>query len=146
MNNNFTKKDVLKIVKERDIKFINLWFADITGQMKGFTITQDELEGALEDGMGFDGSSIKGFARIDESDMIALPDPKTFIILPYKSKDKLVAGMICDILNPDRTPYLGDSRYILRRNLERAKEKGYTFNVGPELEFLYLKMIKPHKF
>jgi len=139
MNNNFSKKDVLKIVKERDIKFINLWFADITGQMKGFTITQDELEGALEDGMGFDGSSIKGFARIDESDMIALPDPKTFIILPYKSKDKLVAGMICDILNPDRTPYLGDSRYILRKNLEKAKEKGYTFNVGPELEFFIFK-------
>jgi len=79
-----SKKDVLKIVKERDVKFIRLWFADITGQMKGFAITKEELEGALNDGMGFDGSSIKGFARIDESDMIAMPDPSTFMLLPYR--------------------------------------------------------------
>lgn len=139
MPNNLTKKDVLKIVKERDVKFIRLWFSDITGQMKGFTITNEELEGALEEGMGFDGSSIKGFARIDESDMIALPDPSTFTILPYRPREKGVAGMLCDILNPDRTPYQGDSRFALKRVLEKAKAKGYDFYIGPELEFFIFK-------
>ncbi len=139
MGNKFNKKDVLKIVKERDIRFIELWFADISGQMKGFSITDEELEGAVEEGMGFDGSSIKGFARIDESDMIALPDPATFTVLPYRPKERPVAGMFCDILNPDRSPYLGDSRYILRKNLEKASQKGYTFYVGPELEFFIFK-------
>ncbi len=138
-NSNLTKKDVLKIAKEKDVKFIRLWFADITGQMKGFSITREELEGALEDGMGFDGSSIKGFARIDESDMIAMPDPTTFTILPYRPKEKAVAGMLCDILNPDRTPYQGDSRYTLKRILKKAEEKGYTFYVGPELEFFIFR-------
>ncbi|OPX28329.1 MAG: glutamine synthetase [Candidatus Omnitrophica bacterium 4484_171] len=139
MNNKFSKKDVLKIVKERDVKFIRLWFADITGQMKGFAITKEELEGALDDGMGFDGSSIKGFARIDESDMIAMPDPSTFMLLPYRPKEKAVAGMICDILNPDRTPYQGDSRYALKKALQNAKSKGYDFYIGPELEFFIFK-------
>lgn len=134
-----TKEDVLKIAQEKDVKFIRLWFADITGQMKGFTITKEELEDALEDGMGFDGSSIKGFARIDESDMIAMPDFSTFTILPYRPKEKAVAGMLCDILNPDRTPYQGDSRYILKKTLDKAKEKKFTFYVGPELEFFIFK-------
>ncbi|MBN1354322.1 MAG: glutamine synthetase [Candidatus Omnitrophica bacterium] len=138
-NNNITKKDVLKIAKEKDVKFIRLWFADITGQMKGFAITREELENALEDGMGFDGSSIKGFARIDESDMIAMPDPSTFTILPYRPKEKAVAGMLCDILNPDRTPYQGDSRYILKKVLDKAKSKGFEFYIGPELEFFIFK-------
>lgn len=136
---NLTKKDVLRLVKEKDVNFIKLWFADITGQMKGFSITRAELEGALEEGMGFDGSSIKGFARIDESDMMAMPDPSTFTILPYRPKEKAVAGMLCDIVNPDGTPYQGDSRYILKKNLEKAKEKGYTFYTGPELEFFIFK-------
>ncbi|MCM8762057.1 MAG: type I glutamate--ammonia ligase [Candidatus Omnitrophica bacterium] len=136
---NITKEDVLREVKEKDVKFIRLWFADITGQMKGFTITTEELKHALEDGMGFDGSSIKGFARIDESDMVAMPDPSTFMILPYRPKEKAVAGMICDILNPDRTPYEGDSRYILKKQLEKIANKGYTFYVGPELEFFIFK-------
>ena len=138
-NTKFTKKDVLKSVKDNDIKFIRLWFSDITGQMKGFAITKEELEDALEDGMGFDGSSIKGFARIDESDMIAMPDPTTFRILPYRPKEKGVAGMLCDVLNPDRTPYKGDPRYILKKTLERAKKKGYDFYIGPELEFFIFK-------
>ncbi len=138
-NSNLNKKDVLRIVKEKDVHFIRLWFADITGQMKGFAITREELEGALEEGMGFDGSSIKGFARIDESDMIAMPDPTTFTVLPYRPQEKAVAGMLCDILNPDRTPYQGDPRYILRKGLERAREKGFTFYVGPELEFFIFK-------
>ncbi len=139
MKSKLSKKDILKIVKERDVKFIRLWFSDITGQMKGFAITREELEGALEDGMGFDGSSIKGFARIDESDMIAMPDTSTFTILPYRPKEKAVAGMLCDILNPDRTPYWGDSRYILKKTLENAKSKGYKFYIGPELEFFIFK-------
>lgn len=139
VNNNLTKKDVLKMAKEKDVKFIRLWFADITGQMKGFSITREELEHALEDGMGFDGSSIKGFARIDESDMIAMPDASTFMLLPYRPKEQAEAGMLCDILNPDRSAYQGDSRYVLKKMLDKATQKGYTFNIGPELEFFIFK-------
>ncbi|UCD70711.1 MAG: glutamine synthetase, partial [Syntrophobacterales bacterium] len=134
-----TQKDVLKIVKERDVKFIRLWFTDILGQLKSFAITDDELEGAFNEGMGFDGSSIKGFARIDESDMLARPDPVTFQIVPWRPKEKAVVRMFCDILNPEGSPYEGDPRYVLKRNLSRLKEKGYTFYVGPELEYFYFK-------
>ena len=136
---NLSKKDVLSAAEEKNIKFIRLWFADITGQMKGFTITREELADALEDGMGFDGSSIQGFARIEESDMIAMPDTSTFTILPYRPKEEAEAGMLCDILNPDKTPYQGDSRYILKKALQVAKEKGFDFYVGPELEFFIFK-------
>ncbi len=134
-----TKEDVLKLVKEQDVKFIRIWFTDILGQLKSFAITSEELEGAFDEGMGFDGSSIKGYARIDESDMIAKPDPTTFQILPWRPKEKAVARMFCDVLKPDGTPYEGDPRYALKRNLERLKEKGYTFYLGPELEFFYFK-------
>ncbi len=137
-----TQKDVWKIVKERDVKFIRLWFTDILGQLKSFAITDDELEGAFNEGMGFDGSSIKGFARIDESDMLAMPDPVTFQLVPWRPKEKAVARMFCDILNPDGSPYEGDPRYVLKRNLERLKEVGYTFYVGPELEYFYFKSDK----
>ncbi len=133
------KPEVLRLVREKDVKFIRLWFSDITGQMKGLTITREELSDALEDGMGFDGSSIKGFARIDESDMIALPDPSTFAILPYRPREKAVAGMLCDILNPDKTPYQGDPRYILKKILDKAQDLGYLFNIGPELEFFIFR-------
>jgi len=133
------KEEVMKLAKEKNVKFIRLWFSDITGQMKGFTITIEELEHAMEDGMGFDGSSIKGFARIDESDMIAMADPATFTVLPYRPKDKAVAGMLCDVLNPDKTPYDGDSRYILKKELDKLKKMGYTYYVGPELEFFIFK-------
>jgi len=135
----FSKTEVLKLVRENDIKFIRLWFSDITGQMKGFTITREELPSALEDGMGFDGSSIKGFARIDESDMIAMPDTSTFTILPYHPKEEAVAGMLCDILNPGGDPYQGDPRYVLKKMLAKAEDKGFVFNVGPELEFFIFK-------
>jgi len=131
--------EVLSAVKKQDVKFIRLWFTDILGQLKSFAIPPEELEGAFAEGMGFDGSSIKGFARIDESDMLAKPDPSTFAMLPWRPKEKAVARMFCDILQPDGTPYEGDSRYILKRNLEQLKEKGYTFNVGPELEYFYFK-------
>jgi glutamine synthetase len=137
-----TEKDVSKIVKERDVKFIRLWFTDILGQLKSFAITDDELEGAFEEGMGFDGSSIKGFARIDESDMLARPDPLTFQLLPWRPKEKAVGRMFCDILNPDGSPYEGDPRYVLKRNLSMLKEMGYIFYVGPELEYFYFKSSK----
>jgi len=134
-----TREDVLRFVKDNDVKFIRIWFTDILGQLKSFAITSEELEGAFEEGMGFDGSSIKGYARIDESDMVAKPDPTTFQLLPWRPKEKAVARMFCDVLNPDGTPYEGDPRYALKRNLERLKEKGYTFYLGPELEYFYFK-------
>jgi len=137
-----TKEDVLKIVKERDVKFIRLWFTDILGQLKSFAITDDELEGAFDEGMGFDGSSIKGFARIDESDVLARPDPGTFQLVPWRPKEKAVARMFCDILNPDGSPYEGDPRYVLKRNLEGLRGMGYIFYVGPELEYFYFKSAK----
>jgi glutamine synthetase len=107
--------------------------------LKGFAITIDELEGALDEGMGFDGSSIQGYARIDESDMIAKPDPKTFKILPWRPKENAVGRMFADIYEPDGTPYKGDPRWVLKRNLKKAQDLGYTFYVGPELEYFYFK-------
>lgn len=134
------KGDILKIVKSEDVKFIRLWFTDILGQVKSFAITDNELKGALENGMGFDGSSITGYQDIEESDMIAMPDPNTFAILPWRPAEKKVARMICNILNPDRTPYAGDPRYVLKRALERAKKMGFDhFYLGPELEYFYFK-------
>jgi glutamine synthetase len=130
---------VLKMTKEHDIKFVNLWFTDILGFLKSFSITIEELEHAMEDGMGFDGSSIEGYARIDESDMIALPDPDTFQLLPWRPREQSVGRMFCDIYKPEGTPFEGDPRYILKQNLKRAAELGYTFYVGPELEFFYFK-------
>ncbi|MGA1841936.1 MAG: glutamine synthetase family protein [bacterium] len=135
-----SKDEILKIVKERDVKFIRLWFTDILGQVKSFSITESELEGALENGMGFDGSSITGYQSIEESDMIAMPDPNTFQLLPWRPKEKAVARMICDILTPDKKPYEGDPRYVLKRALQRAKDLGYDhYYLGPELEFFYFK-------
>lgn len=133
------KKHIMELVEEHNVKFIRLWFTDILGQIKSFAITSEELDTAFDEGMGFDGSSIKGYARIDESDMIAKPDPATFQLIPWRPKEKAVARMFCDILNPDGTPYEGDPRYALKRNLERLKEKGYTLYLGPELEFFYFK-------
>jgi len=132
-------ENVLKMAKENDVKFIRLWFTDVLGVLKGFAITIDELEGALEEGMGFDGSSIQGYARIDESDMIAKPDPKTFQILPWRPKENAVGRMFADIYEPDGTPYKGDPRYVLKRNLKKAEDLGFTFYVGPELEYFYFK-------
>jgi glutamine synthetase len=137
------KKDyehVLKKVKDEKVRFIRLWFTDVLGILKSFSISPEELEGAFEEGMGFDGSSIEGFARIEESDMVARPDPTTFQFLPWRYKDDMgVARMFCDILKPDGTPYEGDPRYALKRNLKKAADMGYQFLVGPELEFFYFK-------
>jgi glutamine synthetase len=134
------KEYVLKMAKEHDVKFIRMWFTDILGFLKSFSITVEELEGALAEGMGFDGSSIEGFARIDESDMVALPDPDTFQMLPWRPQERnTVARMFCDILMPGGEPFEGDPRYVLKRNLKRAADLGYTFYVGPELEYFYFR-------
>jgi glutamine synthetase len=131
---------VLKTAKEHDVKFIRLWFTDILGMLKSFAITVEELEGALQEGMGFDGSSIEGFARIDESDMVALPDPDTFDLLPWRPREhRAVARMFCDILRPGGQPFEGDPRFVLKRNLKLAADLGYTYYVGPELEYFYFK-------
>jgi len=135
-----TNKDILKIVKEKNVRFIRLWFTDVLGFLKGFAISPSELEGALEEGMGFDGSSIEGFARIEESDMIARPDPDTFAILPWRAGEEYsVARMFCDIYEPSGKPFEGDPRFVLKKNLAKAKELGFTYNVGPELEYFYFK-------
>ena len=130
---------VLKTAKEQNVKFIRLWFTDILGFLKSFSITVEELETALTEGMGFDGSSIEGYARIDESDMIALPDPDTFQLLPWRPKSQSVARMFCDIVKPGGESFVGDPRYVLKNNLKRAADMGYTFYVGPELEYFYFK-------
>ena len=137
---NEAKEYVLKTAKEHDVKFIRLWFTDILGFLKSFAITVEELEGALEEGMGFDGSSIEGFTRIDESDMMALPEPETFQLLPWRPKEhNAVARMFCNIIKPEGAAFEGDPRFVLKRNLQRAADLGYTYYVGPELEYFYFK-------
>ena len=132
-----TKDDVLKLVEEKDVEFIRIWFTDVLGFLKSFAITPPELEGAFEEGLGFDGSSIRGFRDIHESDCVAWPDASTFQILPWRPKEKAVARMFADITNPDGTPLESDPRYVLRQMVKKASDKGYTFYVGPELEFFY---------
>ena len=136
------KKDVewvLRQCRDLNVAFVRLWFTDVLGILKSFAITLNELETAMAEGMGFDGSSIEGFARIEESDMIAFPDPSTFTLLPWRPQDGPVARMFCDIRRSDGQPYEGDPRYALRRMLRKAEKMGYTFYVGPELEYFYLK-------
>ena len=133
------EQDVFNVVKETEVSFIQFWFTDVLGILKSFAVTPSELEEGVTEGMGFDGSSIEGFARIEESDMIAKPDPTTFQFLPWRPGDKPVARMFCDILQPDGTPYEGDPRYVLKRVLKKAADKGYTYYVGPELEYFYFE-------
>ena len=133
------EQDVFNVVKEKEVSFIQFWFTDVLGILKSFAVTPSELEEGVTEGMGFDGSSIEGFARIEESDMIAKPDPTTFQFLPWRPGDKPVARMFCDILQPDGTPYEGDPRYVLKRVLKKAADKGYTYYVGPELEYFYFE-------
>lgn len=131
---------VLKTAREHDVKFVWLWFTDILGFLKSFSIGIDELEDTLHEGMGFDGSSIQGFARIDESDMVAMPDPDTFQLVPWIPKEHTaVARMFCDIITPGGEPFEGDPRLVLKKNLEQAAKLGYTYYVGPELEYFYFK-------
>jgi len=135
-----TKDEIIEQVIENDVEFIRLWFTDINGILKSFAITEDELETALKQGMGFDGSSITGFQDIEESDMIAMPDTNTFAILPWRPQEKAVARMICDVQQPGGQPYEGDPRYVLRRALEKMEKMGFNhFYVGPELEYFYFK-------
>lgn len=131
----YTKEDIFRIVEEEDVEFIRLQFTDIFGTLKNVAITSSQLEKALNNEIMFDGSSIEGFARIEESDMYLYPDLDTFAIFPWRPSTGKVARFICDVYNADRTPFEGDPRLILRRQIERATKLGYTFNVGPELEF-----------
>jgi len=134
------KEYILKTAKEQNVKFIRMWFTDILGFLKSFAITVHELEDALEEGVGFDGSSIEGFVRIDESDMVALPDPNTFQLLPWRPKEHAaVARMFCDIFTPSKEPFEGDPRYVLKKNLKKVADMGYIYYVGPELEYFYFK-------
>lgn len=130
---------VLRAAQERNVKFVQLWFTDILGLLKSTAIITEELETALEEGVTFDGAAIEGFARQDESDMIALPDPNTFTLLPFSGADGGVARMFCDIMEPGGIPTETDPRYILKRQLKMAADMGYTFYVGPEVEFFYFK-------
>ncbi|MDP2234465.1 MAG: glutamine synthetase family protein [Actinomycetota bacterium] len=136
---NHLRDGAITAIKDKDIEFVHLWFTDVLGFLKTFVITADELENAMEEGMGFDGSSIEGFARIEESDMIALPDPTTLKIMPWRQDEQLVATMFCNIVRPEGGPFEGDPRHVLQRTLAKAAELGFTFNVGPELEYYYLK-------
>ncbi len=128
---------VLRTVEERGVRFIRLWFTDILGFLKSFSITPQELENAFAEGMSFDGSAIEGFARVQESDMVARPDANTFALLPWRPDNEPSARMFCDILLPDGSPFEGDPRWVLKRNLARASEAGFTFFVAPELEYFY---------
>jgi len=130
---------VLRTVEERGVRFVRLWFTDVLGTLKSFAITPAELETALEEGMTFDGSAIEGYSRVQESDMLARPDPATFEIVPWRGDDAPVARMFCDIHTFDGEPFEGDPRYVLKRNLERARERGFTFYAGPEIEFFYFR-------
>lgn len=135
----YDKATVLQAIEDHDVHFIRFWFTDVLGNLKAFELTRDQIEAAFEEGMGFDGSSIEGFARIHESDMLAYPDPTTFQILPRKSCGKTAARMFCNVVHPDGKPYGADPRFALRRMLKKAEDMGYTMNIGPELEFFYFK-------
>ena len=136
---------VLRTVEERGIRFVQLWFTDVLGTPKGFNITSAELENALDEGMTFDGSAIDGFSRVQEADVLARPDPKTFQLLPWHHDDAQVARVFCDIANLNGTPFEGDPRHALRRTLERARAAGFTFFASPEVEFFYFADADPER-
>jgi glutamine synthetase len=134
-----TKDSVLNAIEENKVKYVRLWFADILGQLKGMSVTPREMETIFNEGQGFDGSSVEGFVRIEESDLVAWPDPRTFRILPWSVNEEKVAFMMCDITRPDGTPFAGDSRHILKKVLKKAQDKNWTFYCGPEIEYFYFK-------
>ena len=133
----FDKDYVIKTVEERGVHFVRFWFTDVLGMLKSFAVTDTELENAFSEGMGFDGSSIDGFTRLEESDMIAIPSPESFQVLPWRPTEQGVGRMFCDIVTPDGEPFEGDPRYALRRMTDKAAALGYTMYVGPELEYFY---------
>ena len=132
---------VLRMARDRKVKFVRLWFTDILGILKSVAIIADELETALEEGITFDGAAIEGFSRETESDMIALPDPETFVILPFQDDEGAVARLFCDIIRPDGSPAQTDPRHILKAQLKEAAKMGFTFYVGPEVEYFYFKQM-----
>ncbi len=129
----------MKKARDNNVRFVRLWFSDILGQLKSFAITIDELEEVMEEGAGFDGSAIEGFARSDESDMRAMPDPSTFEILPWRPKENAVASMFADIVDVNGNSFSGDPRQCLKRSLKKASDLGFTFYVGPEIEYFYFQ-------
>lgn len=137
---NAMKKEVLEKAREAGVKFVRLQFTDIFGVLKNVAITVEQLGKALDGELMFDGSSIHGFTRIEESDMYLRPDPSTFVVFPWRPREGAVARLICDIYNPDGTPFQGDPRYALKKALAEAKEMGYTMNVGPECEFFLFQV------
>lgn len=145
LNKKYTKEDIVKIVEREDIRFIRLQFTDIFGFCKNVAITRNQLQRALENKCMFDGSSIEGFVRIEESDMYLYPDLDTFMIYPWSEKQGKVARIICDVYRPDGTPFDGDPRYILKRVIKEANQMGYTFNVGPECEFFLFETDENNK-
>ena len=128
---------VLRSVEQRDTRFVRLWFVDILGRLKNFAISPEDLEVAFEEGIGFDGSAIEGFATPEEADMLAFPDASTFQILPWRPSHNGVARVFCDVCTPDRKPFAGDPRDALRRMFRKAEKAGYLLNVGAELEYYY---------
>jgi glutamine synthetase len=135
---------VLRALEERDVRFVRLWFTDVLGSLKSVAVAPAELEGAFSEGIGFDGSAIEGLARVTESDMLLQPDPATFQILPWRGEGPSTARMFCDIAMPDGSPSYADPRYVLKRTLSRAAEKGFSFYTHPEIEF-YLFQGRPGK-
>ena len=131
----YTREDIIRLVREEDIQFIRMQFTDIFGQLKNVAITASQIQRALAGQIMMDGSSIEGFVRVEESDQYLWPDLDTFAILPWRPQYGKVARLICDVHNPDGTPFVGDPRNVLKRVLRRAEELGLSFNVGPELEF-----------
>lgn len=133
---------VLRALEERDVRFVRLWFTDVLGYLKSVSVAPQELEGAFAEGIGFDGSAIQGFARVTEADMLAHPDPATFQLLPWRGEGPSTARMFCDIMMPDGSPSYADPRFVLKRTLQKAADKGFTFYTHPEIEF-YLFQGRP---
>ena len=134
-----SKEEVLSLIDQAGVRYIRLCFTDILGRIKGMSVTRSEIEQVLEEGQGFDGSSVEGFARIEESDLMAIPDPLTFRIIPWDVADERVAMLFCDIQHPDGRPYDGDPRWVLKRNLAKLSDRGWTANFGPEIEYFYFR-------
>ena len=134
-----TAKDVIKQMDAEGVRYVRLMFTDILGRLKGMSITRSEIEAVMEDGQGFDGSSVEGFVRIEESDLMAWPDLSTFRVIPWEIAGERVAIVFCDIKHPDGTPFEGDPRYILKKNLAVASKRGYTFYLGPEIEYFFFR-------
>jgi len=133
------RQEVIDRADRHQVQVVALWFTDILGQLKSFVVPRHQLEEALEEGLGFDGSSVEGFARIFESDLLAVPDPRTFAILPFQVDGQVACRFICDIHHPDGRPYQGDPRWVLKKNLAKIEAKGMTMYTGPELEYFYVK-------